>query len=130
MKKTCTAIRTESCPSGRKSTGNISTSSTDSMKKGNLWGGGLPDVLQSKTSSQSSSSAVQVGTLLKMLGQWGSITSNSFVLNTVKGNHLLLRCCPPSFHNCIWFNIKTAAAQLPLFRRRLMIYRPRVPLNQ
>ena len=39
-------------------------------------GGGIPDVLQSTTSSTLSSSVLHVGTLLFFVDQWKSITFN------------------------------------------------------
>ena len=61
--------RTESCQGGSKSLENASASFTDSQKKVSH-GGGIPDVLQSITSSTSSTSVVQVGTLPSFLDQW------------------------------------------------------------
>ena len=72
--------------------------STVSRKKGAM-GDCIPDVLQSLTSSPSSSSVVQVGTLPKLLDQWRSITSNRFVLYTVKGHHL---CLGAAFHHSVF----------------------------
>ena len=46
----------------------------------------------------SSSSVIQAGTLSCFLDQWKRITSNTFMLNVVKGHHLWVRCCPPLFH--------------------------------
>ena len=80
-------------------------------------GDGIPDVLQSLTSSPSSVSLVQVGTLPKFLYQWRSITSNRFVLNIVKGHHLQLRCYPLLFHDFRWFNIKRALAHHPIIQK-------------
>ena len=69
---------------GRKYTGgSIPASSTDPRKKGSH-GDGIPDALQ-LTTSTSSSSVVQVGTLPKFLDQWRNINSNRFVLNMAKG---------------------------------------------
>ena len=45
----------------------------------------------STTSSPSSSSVVQVGTLPKFLNQWRSSTYNRLVFNMVKGHYLQLR---------------------------------------
>ena len=47
-------------------------------------GDDIPDVLQSTSSSASSSSVAQVGTLPYILDEWRSITSNSFVPNMLK----------------------------------------------
>ena len=55
-------------------------------------GDGIHDVLESVTSSTSSSSIVQFGISPKYLDQWRSNTSSRFVLNMVKGSHLKLRC--------------------------------------
>ena len=55
-------------------------------------------------------SVVQVGTPLCFLNQWKSITSNRFVLNMVKGNHLLLRYCPPLICTLKQFIIKATLA--------------------
>ena len=60
-------------------------------------------VLQSISSSQSSLSVVQVGTLCQFLDQFGSITFNTFVLNTDKGHHLQFRYHLPLFCNFKWF---------------------------
>ena len=73
-------------------------------------GDGIPDLLQSITSSTSSSCVVQVGTLPKFLDQWRSITSNKFVLNMVKGHHLQLKHHPLSFYNLKQFNSGAASA--------------------
>ena len=59
----------------------------------------IPDVLQSSTSSSSSSAVFQVGMLFKYFDQWRSITSNRFVLNMVWGHNLQLRSHPPLFCN-------------------------------
>ena len=59
----------------------MSTSSTDSRKKGAM-GDGVPDMLHSTTSSPSSSSVAEVGTLPKMF------RSNGQVLLTI-GLHLI-----------------------------------------
>ena len=72
------------------------------LGRGGAMGDGIPDVLWSLTSSPSSSSVVQVvqvGTLLKFLDQWRSITSNRDVLNMVKDQHLQLRYHTQLFHN-------------------------------
>ena len=57
---------------GRKSAGGASTNSVDFRKKGSF-GDGVPDVLQSLTSS--SSFVIQVGTLPKLLDKGRSSTS-------------------------------------------------------
>ena len=73
-------------------------------------GNGISDVLQSLTSSSSSSSTVQPGALPRFLGQWRSITFKRCVLNMVEGHHLYLRSCSLLFHNFKWFNIKAGMA--------------------
>ena len=80
---------------------------------------GIPDVLQSTTSSPSSSSVVQAGAQPKHFNQWRSITSNRFVLNTVKGHHLQHRCHPLLFCNLKQFNIKTAIAHCPIIQKEV-----------
>ena len=80
-------------------------------------GKGIPDM--SLTSSPSSSSVVQVGTLPKSLDQWRSITSIRFVLTMVKGHHLQLRCHPPLFHDIRWFNIKAAPAYYSIIQKQV-----------
>ena len=107
--------RTENHQGGLKSALGASASSTDSGKKGSH-GDGVSDVLQSTTSSPSSSSVVQVGTL-PLLDQWRNITSSRFVLNVVKGHYLQLRCHPPLFCNFKWFNIKAALVHHPIFQK-------------
>ena len=92
-------------------------------------GNGVPDVLQSTTSSTSPSSIVQFGILLQFSDWWRSITSNSLVLNRIKGHHLLCRCHPPLFCIFKWFNIKAVIAHYLLSRRRWMSYQPRASLN-
>ena len=83
-------------------------------------GDGIPDVLQSTASSSSSSSfVVQAGTLPQFLYQWRSITSNRFVINMVKGQHLQLRYQAPSFHNFTQFDIKVAAAHHPIIQKEV-----------
>ena len=57
--------------------------SLDSKKKGSQ-GDGIPDGIQSTTSSISSSSVVWVGTLPHFLNQWRSITSNILCLIWLK----------------------------------------------
>ena len=51
---------------------------------------GIPDVLQSTTSSTPSSSVVQVGILPQFLDQWESITSNRLVLSKMPTCNFLL----------------------------------------
>ena len=63
--------RTNSCQEDRKSSDSASTSSPDLRKKGSH-GDGVPDMLQSTTSSVSSSSVVQADTPAKFLDQWRS----------------------------------------------------------
>ena len=77
-------------------------------------GDDVPDVLQSTTSSTSSSSVMQVCSLPPFLDQWKSITSNRFRLNMVKGHYLWLRAWPPLFHNFQQLNIKDAMAHHPV----------------
>ena len=107
---------------GKKSAGGaVSTSSTDSRRKGGC-GVSAPDVSQTSTSSSSSSSTsapFQVGMLFKFLDQWRSITSNRFVLNMVRGHHLQLRSHPPLFHNFWHFNVKAAAAHHPVIQKEV-----------
>ena len=55
--------------------------------------GGVPYVIQS-TSSLTSSSFVQVGTLPQYVGQWKNVTSSWFASEMVRGHHLLFRCYP------------------------------------
>ena len=63
-KKPCPNTRTGSHLGGRKFNWDPSESSADSRKKGAM-GNGVPDMLQSTTSSLTSSSVMQVGTLPK-----------------------------------------------------------------
>ena len=62
----------------------------------------------------SSLSIVQIDILPHFLVKWGSITSNRFELNMVKGHHLLLRKQPSLFCDFKWFSIKAAAAHCPV----------------
>ena len=81
-----------------------------------------PDVPKASTSSSSSSSTstmFQVGMLFKFFDQWGSITSNSFVLNMIRGHHLQLRSHPPLFCDFRYFNIKVAAAHHPVIQKEV-----------
>ena len=107
---------------GKKSVGGaVSTSSTESRRKGGM-GVGTPDVSQPSTSSSSSSSTsapFQVGMLFKFLDQWRSITSNRFVLNMVWGHHLQLRSHPPLFCNFRHFNVKVPAAHHPVIQKEV-----------
>ena len=64
---------------------------TLTLERREAMGDSVPDVLQSTTSSPSSSSVVQIGTLPNILDQWRSITSDRLVHNVVKGHHLQLR---------------------------------------
>ena len=82
-------------------------------------GDGFPDVLHSRTSSTSSSSVVQLGTLPKFLDDWRSISSNKFVLNMTKGHHLQLRCNCPFICIIKWFNIKAAMAHHPTIQKEM-----------
>ena len=85
-------------------------------------GVGTPDVPQASTSSSSSSSTsatFQVGMLFKFFDQWGSITSNRFMLNMVQGHHLQLRSHPPLFHDFWHFNVKAAAAHHPVIQKEV-----------
>ena len=85
-------------------------------------GNDVPDVLQSTTSSPSSPSLVQVGTLKKFLDQWRRITSNRFVLNMVEGHHLQLMC---HLHYSMILNALTSRLlwlNIPLSRRSLMTF--------
>ena len=61
-------------------------------------GDGIPNVLQSTTSTLSSS-VMLVCTFPQFLDKWKSIISNSFVLNMVKGHNLQLISHPPLFCN-------------------------------
>ena len=85
-------------------------------KKGAI-GDIIPDVSQSSFSS--SSSVVWVVTLPKFLDQWGSIISNSFVLNIVKGHHLELRYHPLLFHNFRWLTIKATFADHSIIQKEV-----------
>ena len=60
---------------------------------------------------------MQVGTLPHFLDQWKSMPSYRFVLNTVKGHHLQLRCHPPLVYNFKWFNSKVATAHHPVIQK-------------
>ena len=107
----------EACQSGKKSTsGSVTTSSADTRRKGGC-GISTPDVSPSSASSSSSSAVFQVGMLFSFLDQWRSITSNRFMLNMVWGHHLQLRSCPPLFCYYWKFNVKAAAAHLPIIQK-------------
>ena len=82
-------------------------------------GNSIPDMIQFMTSSPSSSSVVQFGSLPNFLDWWRSITSDRFVLNMVKGHHLQLRCCSPLLHNFRWFNIKAALSHHSIIQKDL-----------
>ena len=53
----------------------------------------------------------------KNLDKWRSITSNAFVLNMVKGHHLLLRWHLLLFHIFQLFYIKAAKAHYPIIQK-------------
>ena len=112
----------EAGPGGRKSTGGtVSTSSTESRRKGGHEVS-PPDVPEPSTSSSSSSSTCttfQVGMLFKFFDQWRSITSNRFVLSMVWGHHLQLRSHPPLFCDFWHFNVKVAAAHHPVIQKEV-----------
>ena len=76
-------------------------------------------VLQSTSSSPSSSHVVQVHTLPKILDHWGSLTFNRFVLNIVKVHHPQLMWNPPLFHNFKWFNITAARSHHPIIQKEV-----------
>ena len=107
--------------SGKKSAGgSVSTSSTESRRKGGM-GVSTPDMPEPSTSSASSSSTsatFQVGMLFKLFDQWRSITSNRFVLNMVQSHHLQLRSCP-LFHDFQCFNVKVAVAHHPVIQKEV-----------
>ena len=111
--------RTESCQGGRNTAFGLCVSSTDSTKQRSRWGDGVPDGIQSMTSSPSSSPVLQVGTLSNFSDQWRSINCNRFVLNSVKGHHLQPRWHPPLFWNFKWFNIKAAMAHHPIIQKEV-----------
>ena len=112
----------EAHASGKKSAGgSVSTSSTESRRKGSI-GVSTPDVPQPSTSSSSSSSTsatFQVGMLFKCFDQLRSITSNRFVLHMVRCHHLQLRSHPPLFHDFWHFNVKAAAAHHPVIQKEV-----------
>ena len=72
-------------------------------------GDGILDVLQSTTST-SSSSILLVVTLPQFLDQWSNITFNRFVFIIVKHHHLWLSCHSKLFYNFKWFNFNGATA--------------------
>ena len=83
------------------------------VRRRETMGDHTPDVFQSTYSSTSASSVVQVCTLFHFLDQWRSITSNKFVLNVVKGEHLQLKKLLLLLCNFYWFNIKAPKAHNP-----------------
>ena len=108
---------TETHPGGKKSAGgSVSAGSDDARKKGAV-GVGTPDASQTTASSTSSYLVFQVGMLSHFLNQWRSITSDRFVLNMVQGHYLLLRPCPPLFHNFWQFSVKVTAAHHPIIQK-------------
>ena len=82
-------------------------------------GVGTPDVSWSSASSSSSSVVFQVGMLFKISDQWGSITSNRFVLNMVQGHHRQLWSHPSFFCNFWQCNVKVATAHHPLIQKEV-----------
>ena len=82
-------------------------------------GVGTPDVSQPSASSSSTSAPFQVNMLFKFLDQWGSITSNRFVLNMVWGHHLQLRSHPPLFRNFWHFTVKVPTAHHPVIQKEV-----------
>ena len=90
----------EAHPSGKKSAaGSVSTSSTETRRKGGM-GVGIADVPESSaspTSSSSTSATFQVGMIFRFFDQWRSITSNRFVLNMVWGHYHQLSLHPALF---------------------------------
>ena len=72
----------------------------------------IPDALQSSTSA-----IVHVGTLPAFFMQWRSITSNTVVLNIVRGHQFVLGCCHLLFFNSRWFNIKAAVTYHPIIQK-------------
>ena len=89
-------------------------------------GSGIPDMLQSTTSS---SSIVEFVTVFQFLEQRGSITSNRFVLNIVKGHHIDLRCHLLFSIILNGLILKLFHMIILLFRRKWISHCPRVPLN-
>ena len=92
-------------------------------------GEGICDVLQSITTSPSSSYLVWVGTLPQFLDPWRSITSSKFVLNMVKGHHLQLSAMLYYYiilHLC---KIKAGTAHHPIIHKDLDELLTKVPLN-
>ena len=57
--------------------------------------------------------------LFKFFDQWGSITSNRFVLNMVQGHHLQLRSHSPLFCDYWHFNVKAAAVHHPVIQKEV-----------
>ena len=72
-----------------------------------------------QSSSSSSSSVLQVGTLSKFPDQWRYITLNKFILNMVKAHHLQLRCHPLLFYNFRWFDIKVDLLHHPTVQKEM-----------
>ena len=99
--------------------GNVSTSSTNTRRKGVHGAQCTPDVSQSSASWSSSSAVFQVGMLFRFLDQWRSITSNRFVLNMVQGHHLHLQSHPPLFHNFRQFNVEVATIHHPIIQKEV-----------
>ena len=60
-----------------------------------------------------------VGTLPKFLDKSGSITSNRFMLNIVKGHHLQLRFFLPLFCYIKWLSINAAAAESLIIQKEV-----------
>ena len=99
--------------------GSVCTSFAESRRKG-AWGLALlmwPEPSASSACSSSTSAAFQVGMLFKFFDQWGSITSNRFVLNMVWCHHLQLRSHHPLFCDFWCFNVKVAAPHHPVIQR-------------
>ena len=115
-KKLCLDTNLDGCAGGRKSAKGMSTRTTGSRKKRNHGGWYFWCVT---VFAYITSSVMQVGSLPKFLDQWRSITSKRYVLNTVKGHHHQLRCCPLLFCNYRQFNIKAALAHHPIIYREV-----------
>ena len=115
-KKPHLKIRIRRCQDSRKSSGHVSGGSSDS-RKNESHGDCIPNVFQSTTSSTSSSSNVQVGTLPQFLDQRENITFNMFVLNIIRGLHY--RCCPLLFCNFKQCIIKDATADQPIIQKKV-----------
>ena len=89
------------------------------LKRRDTLGHNVPGVLQSTSSSPSSSPVVQGGTLPTNLNQSRSITVSRFVLNMVKGHHLQFRWHCLLCHNFKWFIIKAAMAHHPIIQEEV-----------